>query len=182
MGNLNALVVELRQEFPSFKILFKRSSRLMRMVEMFLRIMSFGQIKTFFTEYTTTIGTTVYVPDGWHKLSEIHRYIILRHERVHMRQAKRLSLPLFALLYLFVPLPAFTAVFRAKFEMEAYGETMRATAEVRGIRAVQTDAFRQYIFEQFKKSSYMWMARGLPGMVENWFYGLLRELEAKEKS
>lgn len=181
MAQLNGLMAEIRSEFPSFRIYYKRSSRFMRAVELFLRIISFGQIRAFFTEYVTTIGSTVYVPDGWRSMSETNRYIILRHERVHMRQARKWSLPLFAFLYLLVPLPAFFAVCRMRFEMEAYGETMRAVAEVRGVHSIRTEAFRQYIFDQFKKPAYLWMARGIPGIVENWYYGLVRELEAKEK-
>lgn len=181
MAKLNGLMAEIRTEFPSFRVFYKRSSRLMRAIELFLRIISFGQIRTFFTEYVTTIGNTVYVPDGWKSMSETNRYIILRHERVHMRQARRLTLPLFAFLYLLTPLPAFFAIFRAQFEMEAYGETIRAVAEVRGIQAIRAEPFKEYILDQFRKPAYLWMARGVPGMVENWYYGLVRELEAKEK-
>lgn len=77
------------------------------------------------TNYTTTIGTTVYVPSSWDHYTDDDRAGILVHERIHMRQYRRLSVPLFLLLYLFCFLPIGLAYFRYRLEREAYLEDLR---------------------------------------------------------
>lgn len=182
MENYGGLIGEVRDEFPSFRIIYKRSSKLMKVIGFLLKVISFGRIRSFFTDYATTIGNTVYVPDAWKIMSTSTKYVILRHERVHMRQAKRLSLFLYSFLYLFIPFPIVFSYFRTQFEMEAYAETIKAVYEVHGLERIRSEEFRSFIFEQFKTSSYMWMSVGLPGIVENWYYNLIRELEAKDKN
>ena len=155
----NELLVEIRKEFPTFKMLWKEDSRLMKFIAGFMRLITFGKQCTFQTKYITTIGCAVYVPDSWRETSDINRMITLRHERVHMRQRRRLTMPLYAFLYLFFPLPGGLAYFRAKFEMEAYEETIRAVVELYadGARLVRNHEARQQMIEAFVGAPYFWM-------------------------
>lgn len=153
------VLIALRHEFPAFKIVWKEESWLMKLIAGFLYFITFGMQRTFQTEYITTIGCTVYVPDRWRLHSDIAKTIVLRHERVHMRQRARLTLPLFTLLYLFLPLPGGLSYFRAKFEMEAYAETIKATVELypNGAQLVlRSDAKRQML-SNFIGPAYFWM-------------------------
>jgi hypothetical protein len=67
-----------------------------------------------------------------------------------------LGLYLFAICYLFVPLPV-VFTWRAQFEMEAYQETLQATAEYHGTPTIKTEAFKERILSQFLSSAYFWM-------------------------
>lgn len=165
---LEDLVSDIKSEFPDFKIVKKSGNSLMKVIDVFLKIVTFGSMNTFMNSFITTIGNTVYVPDDWDEFKESSSMGILRHERIHMRQAKRYTRVLFSFLYLFVPLPMFFAWFRAKFEMEAYEETMKAVAEYDGIERLADPKFKEFIVQQFIGSSYAWM---LPSRktVERWY-------------
>jgi len=52
-----------------------------------------------FSEYITTIGNTVYVPDSWPESLELDNLTFTAHEAVHAKDANKN--PLFPLLYLF---------------------------------------------------------------------------------
>src|SRR3972149_9289554 len=121
---LAELEIAIRKEFPGFLIKKKTDSRMMRAIDLFLKIITFGQMKKFMSSFITTVGEVVYVPDNWDGKTEQNRMIVLRHERIHMRQAKRYTRPLFSFLYLFFPLPTVFAYFRMRLEREAYEESM----------------------------------------------------------
>lgn len=161
---------EIKKEFPGFKLLWKEESRLMKFIAGFLLFITFGQQKSFQTRYVTTIGYTVYVPDSWKHLPDISRIITLRHERVHMRQRQRLTLPLFTLLYLLVPLPGGLAYFRTLFEMEAYEESIKATLELypNGAALLMRPSVRAQMVDHFTTASYFWMWP-FRGRVERWY-------------
>lgn len=153
------LLGELREEFPSFKLVWKEDSRCMRCISFVLMCLTFGLQRQFQTHYITTIGYTVYLPAGWEKLSDIARMVILRHERVHMRQRRSLTLVGYTLLYVFLPLPGFLAYFRTLFEMEAYEETIQATVELypNGAALVMTKAAKDQMVANFVGPGYFWM-------------------------
>lgn len=146
---------EIAEEFPRFRMVSKEDSPLMRAIDVFLRVLTFNRMSAFMTSYVTTLGTTVYVPNRWTDWSLTARASILRHERVHMRQAQRYGLLLFAFLYLCPFLPVGLAYFRARFEFEAYVETMRAAAEA-GTR-ITSGPFKDHIIDQFVGPAYGWM-------------------------
>jgi hypothetical protein len=150
---------EIRREFPKFKLLWKEESWLMKFIAGFLRFITLGKACTFQTHFITTIGCTVYVPDGWRESSDISKIITLRHERVHMRQRRRLTMPLFTFLYLLFPLPGGLAYFRTRFELEAYAETIRATVELypNGAQVVLKPEVRRQMVSNFTGASYFWM-------------------------
>lgn len=146
--NFPALVAEVHAEFPDLRFVDKADSRFMRIAAWFLGA-------GFLTSYVTTVGNTVYLPTHWDGLSEATRCVILRHERVHMRQARRMTYPVFALFYLFVFLPVGLAFYRARFEMEAYAETLAAQKDY-GLD-YSSSKNREFIIEQFTSSAYGYM-------------------------
>jgi hypothetical protein len=92
----------------------------------------------------------------------------LRHEAVHLRQFRKLTLPVMAVLYLLVPLPLGFAYFRARLEREAYAESIRAAAELWGISAVRAPQYRAHVIEQFVGPAYGWMWP-FRTSVERWY-------------
>jgi hypothetical protein len=177
---LAELEAEIRAEFPKFKVVPKSESGLMEAINAFLLIVSFGQAKSFMTGYATTIGTTVYVTPTWPARPDADKAILLRHERVHMRQAKRYTRLLFSLLYLLPFLPVGLAWFRARFELEAYEETIRATYETYGRQAVFAKEFRDRIARQFTGPGYMFMWP-FPKTVDRWILDAVEKVAGKEQ-
>lgn len=164
------LLAEIRQEFPKFKIVRKAESRLMRLIGWFLWCITFGLQSTFMTHYISTVGCTVYVPDMWRAKSSTTRMIVLRHERVHMRQRRSYTFPLYAFLYLFFPIPGGLAYFRTLFEMEAYEETIRATVDLvpDGAEIVRSHKAKAAMIENFIGPGYFWMWP-FRARIEHWY-------------
>lgn len=152
-----ALQEEIRAEFPDFKVAEKGSSWMMKAINVFLMAITFGQMKAFMTSFITTIGTTVYVPDGWEQHSSVEgRLGVLRHERVHMRQARKWSRPVFSLAYLMLPFPTVFALCRRKFEQEAYEESLRALQEYHGDAVLRDPAVKARMVAHFTSAEYFW--------------------------
>jgi hypothetical protein len=176
-----ALLDDIRDEFPRFRVVKKIESRLQRAIHAALSILTLGAQGRYLTSYQTTIGQTVYVTEDWDRLPAEQRYITMRHERMHLRQFRRYTLPGMAILYLLVPLPVGLAWFRARFEKEGYEETVRAAAEVHGLAFVKRAAFRDYVVAQFVSGAYGWMwpfRRGL----DRWYDGVLAAVEREMSS
>ncbi len=170
-----ALVEEIRAEFPGFRIVKKPESRFQRLIAALLRVVTFGAQTAYLDRYQTTIGETVYVTADWDERPAAERYVTLRHERIHLRQFARYGLVGMALLYLLVPLPLGLAWFRARFEWEAYAESIRAEAEVHGRAAAADPRFRERIVAQFTSGAYGWMWP-FRRAVESWYDAALRTL------
>ena len=100
---------------------------------------------------------------------------VLRHERVHMRQRRKYTMPLFSFLYLFFPLPIGLAYFRAKFEWEAYEETMRAVYEYCGPDFLKREAFKENVISHFTTAQYAWMWP-FRSTVEKWYDEAVRKI------
>lgn len=162
------LVKEIKEEFPQFSIVRKTDSRLMRTLDFFLGMISFGGLSSFMSSFTTTIGNTTYTPLEWQVISEAGRCVILRHERVHLRQQVRYGKVLFALLYLFAFLPVGLAYYRTKFEKQAYAESLRATLEYYGRDILLRPQSRVYMIKLFTGASYLWMWP-FRKSVEKWY-------------
>ncbi|HLU66626.1 MAG TPA: hypothetical protein VKZ63_10140 [Kofleriaceae bacterium] len=175
---LDELIEEIEAEFPGFRIIRKPESRLQRAIHRFLCLASFGQMRDYLDGYHTTIGTRIYVTGDWERMSRDRRYLVLRHERIHMRQFRRFTPVGMALLYLLVPLPIGLAYFRARFEMEAYAESIRAAAEVFGPGHVRDPAYRARTIRQFTGPAYgfMWP---FPRALERWYDRVLAELRPR---
>jgi len=172
---LEALLAEIRLEFPHFRIVPKDGDRLSRLLDLLLRAVTLGGQRQFLTHYHTVIGDTLYVPPGWERASALDRIITLRHERVHLRQRRRLGSTGMTLLYLVPILPLGLALGRARLEWEAYRETLRATAELRGPAAVRDPALREHVLRQFTSAAYGWMWP-FRRQVTRWYDRALAEL------
>lgn len=166
---------DLKAEFPAFCIRPKRGDRLSQAIDVALRLVTLGGQKHYLTRYHTVIGDTLYVPETWNDLPDLDRVILLRHERVHLRQRRRYGGALMAFLYLIPFLPLGLAYGRARIEWEAYRETLRATAELRGLDAARDAALREQIIGRFTGPDYGWMWP-FRRVVEGWYDRALSEL------
>lgn len=155
--NLDVLMEQLRQRFPRLRFVDKRDDALSRLLDALTRVATFGGNSAYMTRYVTTLGQTIYLPEGWSERSERARLIVLRHEAVHLEQFRRYGKLGMAVLYLFPILPIGLALGRACIEWEAYAETLRATAEVEGLDAARADSLRQHIVTQFVGPAYGYM-------------------------
>jgi len=173
--NLIDTIKEIQTEFPDFKMIPKSSSKLMKAINVFLKIITFGLFKDFMVNFTTTIGNTVYTPDHWAAWPEYSQVRILKHEKIHMQQSKKYGRILYSFLYLFFPLPFLLCYFRAKFEKEAYAETIRVAYEQFGDKALN-EAFKQFIIKQFTGPSYLWMWP-FPQSLENWYNSVVEKVK-----
>lgn len=172
-----ALVESLRREFPRLRIVRKDQSALHRAIHVALVALTAGRMRAYLDDYQTTIGRTIYVTADWDAQPAGQRYVTLRHEAVHLRQFRRLTLPGMALLYLLVPLPLGLAWCRARLEWEAYAESIRAAAEVWGPSHPRQPAFRAHVVAQFTGPSYGWMWP-FRAHVERWYDEALAALDA----
>lgn len=168
---------DLKAEFPSFCIKPKRGDALSRAIDLALRVVTLGGQRYYLTRYHTVIGDTLYVPETWEELSDLERVILLRHERVHLRQRRRYGGPLMTFLYLVPFLPLGLAYGRARIEWEAYTETLRATAELRGPAALKDAQLREHIVRRFIGPDYGWMWP-FRSVVEGWYDRVVTELLA----
>ncbi|MBK7581784.1 MAG: hypothetical protein IPI67_16445 [Myxococcales bacterium] len=174
------LIEEIREEFPGFRIVPKGEDRLSRAIDRALRFVTFGRQSGYLTSYHTVIGDTLYVPSAWDTTSDVDQAIVLRHERVHLRQRRRLGLPVMAFLY-FVPFfPLGLAYGRARLEWEAYTETLRATAELAGSAAARSPELRARIVRRFTGPDYAWMWP-FERQVQGWYDAALGALESSQE-
>jgi len=168
------LLADIRREFPEFEIRAKRDSPLQRAIAAGLAAVTLGGQRHYLTRYHTVLFGKLYVPDAWATMGDRERYVLLRHERVHLRQRRRMGDVGMALVYLLPVLPLFLAWGRARIEWEAYAETIRATAEVHGIDAAR--ALRPEIVRRYVGPDYGWMWP-FPRVVGRWFDQVVAELE-----
>ena len=172
---------EMRREFPLFRITPKRGDALSQAIDLALRIVTLGGQRHYLTRYHTVIGDTLYVPETWADLGDLDRVILLRHERVHLRQRRRYGGALMTFLYLIPFFPLGLAYGRARIEWEAYTETLRATAELRGRAAVQSAELRAQIVGRFIGPDYGWMWP-FRSVVEGWYDRVVTELQTEPRA
>ncbi len=132
-----------------FRIRYKDESGLQRLIGALLRPVN----PHYLSRYTTVMFGRVYFPSReWCAFQGPEAlYLTLRHEAVHLRDARRFPL-LFQLSYLFALPSVFTA--RAWWEWRGYAETLRATYEVTGCIS---DAQLDHITRCFTGPDYLWM-------------------------
>ncbi len=167
---------EIRAEFPRFEIRHKRESGLQHAIHVALVVVTFGGQRGYLTHYHTALFGRLYVPDSWDAMSDEARYVLLRHERVHLRQRKRMGDVGMAVVYLVPFFPLFLAYGRARIEWEAYVETIRATAEVAGLEAARS--LREEIKRRYVGPDYGWMWP-FPATIDRWFDEALARVEAE---
>lgn len=173
------LVTVAQKIFPDLKIKYKDQSLLMKIIG---TLMFFN--KDFMKAYTTTIGSTVYYPSQhFVDIRQVSSSVILLHELVHIKDANKISKPLFGFLYLtpqifallciplfllswkmalplmiffLLPLPAY---FRMKFEKKAYLTSLYCMHSL-GILLKFNELLlsnEQGFLHHFRDSTYYWM-------------------------
>lgn len=76
----------------------KDESKLLRVLRPIVEIFN----KRFWAGYITTIGNTIWVPEGWLENGDVKsRLQTIAHEVLHIKQSKQYTGPLFKFLYLF---------------------------------------------------------------------------------
>lgn len=129
VGNLSSAYSKLGVELVS-----KGDSRLMKALAFIFRLVGVDFINVW-----TTVGRKVYVPAKFGNKFTLGFFdkhaTTLSHELVHVEQMRKYSTTLFALLYLFLPLPIFFSYFRWKFEREAYMVNVRAGVPLTAVLA-----------------------------------------------
>jgi hypothetical protein len=176
MSRHQTLLEDIRGEFPRFAIVPKRDDALQRAIAVALLVVTFGGQRHYLTRYHTVLFGKLYTPDAWERMDDEERYILLRHERVHLRQRRHMGDFWMALVYLVPFFPLFLAWGRARIEWEAYVETIRATAEVRGLdaaRALEEELVRRYVGPDY---GWMWP---FPRTIRRWFAEAIADLEAE---
>jgi hypothetical protein len=169
-------IAEISREFPRFRVVSKKDDALSKAIDLALRIVTLGHQKHYLTHYYTVIFHTLYTPEGWEQSDDLDRVITLRHERVHLRQLRRYSAPGMVFLYLLPFLPMGLAYGRARIEWEAYTETLRATAELRGLPAARSPHLRKHILKQFTSGSYGWMWP-FEAQLSRWYDEAMAQIE-----
>ncbi len=175
MNRAEDFVGQIKREFPSFAILYKRGSRLQRAIHITLAIITLGGMKTYGTQYHTVLFGKLWVPDSWDRMNDTDKIILLRHERVHLRQRARMGDVGMGLMYLIPIFPLFLAYGRARIEWEAYTETIRATHELLG--PGHAKMLKGAIVSRFTGPDYGWMWP-FPKVVGRWFDEVIESLEA----
>lgn len=171
-----ALLAEIRAEFPGFAIVSKRDDALQRGIAVALLVVTLGGQRHYLSRYHTVLFGTLYVPDAWDDMGDDDRTILLRHERVHLRQRRRMGDAWMAFVYLVPVLPVLLAWGRARIEWEAYVETIRATAELRGLDAARR--LEDELVRRFVGPDYGWMWP-FPATIRRWFREALADVEAE---
>ena len=175
------LIREIRLEFPRFRIVQKVESPFAKVLDVVLKLVTFGAQRAFLTHYHTVLFDTLYVPQSWDDTPDVARLITLRHERVHLRQRRRYGDLGLTFLYLVPFFPLGLAYGRARLEWEAYTETLRATAEYHGLAEARAPELRARIVRQFTGGAYGWMWP-FEATVSHWYDEALAQIEREMRS
>lgn len=156
----------------------KTGSTLCRAIDQCLRLVTLGGQSRFMTQYHTVLGERLYLAPTWDSMSDSQRYILLRHERIHLRQRRRWGSFLMTYLYIFPIFPLGFALGRARIEWEAYEETLRATAEVYGPQSLRDSGLKECIIARFTGPDYGYMWP-FPNQVARWYEAALAKIQAQ---
>jgi hypothetical protein len=178
-SRLDALLAEMAARPRPVRVVPKSRYWHQRAAARALYLLTFGGQRTYLSDYVTTLGHTIYVPDGFAGWPPDHAWEVLCHELVHVKQFERHGWALMILLYGLLPLPAGLAWFRARFEWEAYRETLRCTAVTGGLAAARDPRLHAHIIARFTGPDYGWMWP-FPRAVQGWIDEALAEIERGE--
>lgn len=163
---VEALVATLQAEDPRFAICYKDETPQQRLIAAIVRPFN----DRYLHDYTTVLFGRVYFPSrAWReRVGEVAIYEILRHEAVHLRDARRFPV-LFELTYLLLPLPLLCSG-RAYWELRGYEESMRVRVEL-GLSV--DDAWIEWVIARFVGPDYLFML-----VAPGWLRGRLRRTRA----
>jgi len=170
------MLEQIRSEFPRFCLRAKSGSRLSSIIDLGLRLVTLGRQNRYLTDYHTVIGETLFVAPTWQRMSDESRVILLRHERVHLQQRRRMGSAWMALVYLLPFAPLGLAWGRARLEWEAYVETLRATAELFGVDRLADPELKRSLVKRFTGPDYGWMWP-FPRTVGRWYDRAVRAID-----
>jgi hypothetical protein len=173
VSRYDKVLSEVVEEFPSFKVHHKDGSLLMRCLA---KLLFFNG--GFMGEFITTIGNSMWIPRGWEEQDDTAKAVVLRHERVHLRQQLRLGMTRYVLMYLFCPLPVLLSWGRMRLEREAFEETMRARAEYWGLEHLEEQDVRERFIRHFTTSEYGWMWP-FRKSVDAWYSRVLDDIRSE---
>ncbi len=154
---LRAYVDSLAARARPVRVVEKRGVWHQTLADRALRVLTLNGQRRYLSHYVTTLGHTIYVPETWSAWPAWDRYLVLRHELVHVAQFERWTAPGMVLLYGLLPFPVGLAWCRARLEWEAYAETLRVTAEVYGRDAAWDPSLHDEIVGRFTGPDYAWM-------------------------
>jgi hypothetical protein len=173
------VLARAKEFFPDLEIKYKDESTLMKIIS---KILFFN--KSFMTNFTTTLGSTVYFPSRrFEQLRPISSLVILLHELVHVHDSKKWSKFLFSFLYMspltlavlllpflllswkiFLPLILLSlcpipSYFRTLFEKRAYLVSLYCTQQfsIKKQFTTNLDNAASSYLSSFKDSSYYFM-------------------------
>lgn len=194
-GRLDKLCHELHREFPTLAMEWKRARWYWRFLHWVVLIVSFGGNREFNDRYTTTIGMligwsdkkwkviqlllTENMPQAKRTYLEDRVWSTIQHEREHLRQFRRYSVPVMFLLYVFVFLPIGLAYFRARFERVGFAMTLRCWFVLDRKWAENPEA-RKWWISRFTGGAYAW-AWPFKTRIGKWFDDELKRLQASEQ-
>lgn len=183
MNESDRVLNDLQENYPGTNLVKKDDSAFMKVINILLMIITFGQMKTFMTNFVTTIGRTIYVNKDWEHRTPHQQAMVLRHEGVHIAQEARIGFLKYKFMYLFWVFPTLCAVGRRDLEQEAYSESMRARAEYFGVKTLRHKGYKEHMLSIFSGPSYFWMWPWKKQLNE-WFDSTLAEIEKdyEEKS
>jgi hypothetical protein len=173
---LDALLADFAGRPRPVRVVNKRDYWHQRAADVALRVVTLGGQRTYLSQYVTTLGHTIYVPDDFDRWEPGHAWEVLRHEAVHVAQFERYGWVGMVVLYGLLPLPLGLAYGRARLEWEAYAETLRAVAELHGLPAAKSPRLHADIVRRFTGPDYGWMWP-FPRTVRRWIAGTIAELE-----
>lgn len=181
MDEATKVLQDLQAKFPGTKIVKKNDSTLMKVINIFLMVITLGMMRTFMTSFVTTIGRTMYVPKDWDHRSVYARATTLRHEGIHLAQERRMGSIRYKLTYLFWVMPCLFAVGRRNLEQEAYAESMRARAEYFGLKTLRFKGYKEHMLSHFTSAQYFWIWPWKK-QLNKWFDETLEQIEKDHKS
>ncbi|TNE48878.1 MAG: hypothetical protein EP343_13395 [Deltaproteobacteria bacterium] len=169
--NVDQWIQWMQQHLPRFQVCFKDESRLQRLIGWLLWPIN----RTYMTEYTTVMFGKIYFPsreeiESW---GPAQVYAILRHEFVHLMDAKRFPV-WFELSYLLL-FPAGLTL-RAYWEWRGYTQTLLVEHELYG---TISDDIQEHILRRFVNSEYGWMFP-FPNWLRRKMRKLCQSIEAGE--
>jgi len=186
------IINKAKEHFPDLQVKFKDENLLMRILSYLLFFN-----KSFMTQFTTTIGSTIYFPSQKAiDIRPLSYLIVLLHELVHINDSKKYSKLLFSLLYLMpqilvlfclplffvfswkimlpitilcaLPIPAY---FRMVFEKRAYMVSLYVANKLSINKnfKLNIDSMSKDLLSNFKNSSYyfMWLFSDLDKKFED---------------
>lgn len=181
-GFYDLLVTRAAAEYPRLSIAVRSESWLAPFFWVLEKV-----TRRNYDSFVTTVFSTIYVGDDWDEESLKAKARVLRHELVHVRQFHCWPLGrklwpvnhvLMALAYLFL-LPVLWTM-RAKFEREAYTETLLDIAERDGPQTeASMDRTARWLSDIFGGPSYLFMWRRKSAY--EWAMDTQRRIDSKMK-